>query len=122
MIDKRTEVLRLADALDAAPYSCGCTMESAAQLRRLSEIEVANQVWSEKTQWLEATAQPHELGMHRADVMKQRIDSLEAQREELLEALKRILQTERGTSGRIIIDRWLEDAIRDAIAKTEGKQ
>lgn len=35
MTDKQPEALRLADALDAAPYSCGCTMEAAAELRRL---------------------------------------------------------------------------------------
>lgn len=29
------EALFLADALDNAPYSCGCTNEAAAELRRL---------------------------------------------------------------------------------------
>jgi hypothetical protein len=34
------EALRLADALDSAPYSSGCTNEAAAELRRLhAEIE-----------------------------------------------------------------------------------
>ena len=33
-------------------------------------------VWQEKTEWVQETAKPHELGMHRADVLKQRIDSV----------------------------------------------
>jgi hypothetical protein len=32
--------------------------------------------WSDKTEWVQETAQPLELGMHRADVLKQRIDNL----------------------------------------------
>ena len=39
-------------------------------------------VWQEKTEWVQETAKPHELGMHRADVLKQRIDSV-AQRKPL---------------------------------------
>lgn len=138
MTDK-PEALRLADwldALDVLPLDRIQNCVSAAdELRRLNEIEVANQVWSEKTQWLEATAQPHELGMHRADVMKQRIDSLEAQRDELLEALKGIIQAEhsegRGGSGFIPKAPTLEHQQRvyqawqkahAAIAKVEGEK
>ena len=33
-------------------------------------------VWQEKTEWVQETAKTHELGMHRADVLKQRIDSV----------------------------------------------
>ena len=32
--------------------------------------------WSDKTDWVQETAQPLELGMHRADVLKQRIEHL----------------------------------------------
>jgi hypothetical protein len=32
--------------------------------------------WHNKTDWVQETAQPLELGMHRADVLKQRIDNL----------------------------------------------
>jgi hypothetical protein len=34
--------------------------------------------WSDKTEWVQETAQPLELGMHRADVLKQRIERLKA--------------------------------------------
>ncbi len=39
-MNEQPEALRLADALDSAPYSSGCTNEAAAELRRQhAEIE-----------------------------------------------------------------------------------
>lgn len=35
--------------------------------------------WAEKTEWVLRTAQPHELGMHRADVLRERIARAAAQ-------------------------------------------
>jgi hypothetical protein len=37
-VSKQPEALRLADALDSAPYSSGCTNEAAAELRRLHVV------------------------------------------------------------------------------------
>jgi hypothetical protein len=34
----------------------------------------ALEVWLDKTEWVQETVKPHELGMHRADVLKQRIE------------------------------------------------
>ena len=34
----------------------------------------ALEVWLDKTEWVQKTVKPHELGMHRADVLKQRIE------------------------------------------------
>jgi hypothetical protein len=62
--------------------------EAAAELRRLDQHELANNVWHEKTGWVQNTAQSHELGMHRADVMRQRIERLDAVNAQLLEALE----------------------------------
>lgn len=45
-----------------------------------------------------------------------RLDSVNA---ELLDALKGVLKIDRGTSGRIIIELWQEEAIRAAIAKAK---
>lgn len=40
-------------------------------------LRAANNEWEEKTRWVcGAGAKPKELGMHRADVLKQRIDAL----------------------------------------------
>ena len=48
----------------------------AAELRRLHIVEQEFQQWINKTEWVQKSAQSHELGMHRADVMKQRLDQL----------------------------------------------
>jgi hypothetical protein len=37
----KPEALRLADALDLAPYSSPCTNDAAAELRRLHSVNVA---------------------------------------------------------------------------------
>jgi hypothetical protein len=37
-------------------------------------------VWLDKTEWVQETVKPHELGMHRADVLKQRIEEASPQR------------------------------------------
>ena len=53
-----------------------------ATIRRLqAEIDKLNsalKAWHDKTDWVQETAQPLELGMHRADVLKQRIERLRA--------------------------------------------
>jgi len=46
-------------------------------------------------------------------------DDLHEANQEMLVALKAVLKIDRGTSGRIIIEGWQEDAIRAAIAKGE---
>ena len=54
--------------------------------------ELANEIWQVKTQWVQdTTAKPDELGMHRADVMRQRLERITAQRDALLEACRAML-------------------------------
>lgn len=55
----------------------------AAELRRLHIVEQEFQQWINKTEWVQKSAQSHELGMHRADVLKQRIDCLVDENNEL---------------------------------------
>ena len=40
----------------------------------------ALEVWLDKTEWVQETVKSHELGMHRADVLKQRIQEASPQR------------------------------------------
>jgi hypothetical protein len=47
--------------------------EAQAQIDMLNR---ALKAWHEKTDWMQETAQPMELGMHKADVLKQRIEHL----------------------------------------------
>ncbi|WP_313329446.1 hypothetical protein [Comamonas sp.] len=51
----------------------------ATELRRLSKVEAAFSEWIEKTDWVQRTAKPAELGVHRADVLANRIAALEAE-------------------------------------------
>jgi hypothetical protein len=84
------EPLRLADFLDDQ-YDPSHNLEEAAdELRRLHQFERGYNEWTEKTQWVQETKQTYELGMHRADVLKQRIEKLKAVNQELLAALNNI--------------------------------
>lgn len=52
--------------------------QPADELRKLYQVDEAFDIWQEKTEWVQKTAQPGELGMHRADALKARIEKLEA--------------------------------------------
>lgn len=115
---EQTEALRLAELVDHGSDSTLLEEEVAAELRRLHEHEVANDIWYKKTEWVQETARPGELGMHRADVLKQRIERLHSVNAELLESLKAMLKV------------WEEDPAygaahaekaRAAIARAEGE-
>jgi hypothetical protein len=120
--------LRLADALDAVPENGAdpdLIQESAAELRRLHEVnerlrrfELANNLWHEKTDWVQETVRPLELGRHRADVLKQRIERLQEQRDELLAALK--LAVRQNDHDMLMTQDELR-ICRAAIKKAEGK-
>jgi len=60
---------------------------AADMLEADERIEAAFNEWHSKTEWVQETAKPKELGMHRADVLKQRIDELQAAARLALDAL-----------------------------------
>lgn len=64
--------------------------DTAAELRRLHQVDLACQEWLDKTEWVQASSQASELGQHRADVIKQRLDLVTGQRDELLVALRSV--------------------------------
>ena len=94
MVNKQTNALWLADQIER--YNSGVHSqsivedycESAAELRRLNNVDQCLNEWLDKTQWVQTSAQSHELGMHRADVISQRFAEITKQRDELLVALK----------------------------------
>ena len=55
-----------------------------ALVAEIERLKVAMNQWLDKTEWVQETVQPQELGMHRADVLRKRIDALRAE----LEAIK----------------------------------
>ena len=59
------------------------SIEAADELLRLQGHEQANQIWMEKTHWIQETALVPEAGMHRADAIKARVEILEKQIETL---------------------------------------
>ena len=93
---KQPETLRLADELCEAlpdfPEPTGLEKAAAAEMRRLYQVEFALKEWISKTEWIQKTAQPLELGLHYADAIKLRLDRLHAQRTNLLETLQSIAE------------------------------
>lgn len=61
-------------------------------MRRLLDqeepFEAAFKEFIKKTDWVQETVQPKERGMHRADVLKMRIEALQKINEELLSVLE----------------------------------
>jgi hypothetical protein len=90
----QNEALRLAlDALEDIGDEWGFTSQRTVPKRKeaitaikeaLAQPEPnykkALEVWLDKTEWVQETVKPHELGMHRADVLKQRIEEASPQR------------------------------------------
>lgn len=54
-----------------------------AERDRLQQFEAAYNEWHDKTEWVQKTAEAHELGKHRADVLKDRVDKIQAEAEAL---------------------------------------
>ena len=52
-------------------------LEQQKALLELEKYRESWYEWSEKTGWIQETATAKELGMHRADVMRKRIEDLE---------------------------------------------
>ena len=50
-----------------------------AECERLRQFEIAYNDWQAKTDWVQESAKPHELGRHRADVLRARIEALAAE-------------------------------------------
>ena len=65
----------------------GVRKAAAEELRRLdarvTSLEFAFNEWHDKTDWVQETAQALELGMHRADVLRARIEALDAENKAL---------------------------------------
>lgn len=62
-------------------------LELLAENNRLGQIEYAFSEWIEKTDWMQSTVQASELGRHRADVLRTRIDQFKAENEALRKAI-----------------------------------
>lgn len=76
-------LLHLADQLDSDPAEV-FPSEISDELRRLHQVELAFNEWLDKTEWVQETCQYYELGLHRADVLKRRIEYLQSRIDSLM--------------------------------------
>ena len=70
------EYPELLEELEGAMLVAGLTIDEIAAT---PNYLAAYQVWQEKTEWVQETAKPKELDMHRADVLRKRIEDLETE-------------------------------------------
>ena len=65
---------------DGLPYVLAADYDALeAECERLRQFEIAYNDWRAKTDWVQESAKPHELGRHRADVLRARIEALAAE-------------------------------------------
>ena len=88
MSEQQPEALRSLYEITGNVADANTVLVNRAELRCLHQMNLSNQEWLDKTEWVQATAQARELGQHRADVIKQRLDLVTGQRDELLGVLK----------------------------------
>jgi hypothetical protein len=61
-----------------------------AQAAEVSKYKAAWEEYDKRTQWVQDTAKPRELGMHRADVLRHRIEAAEGDAKRLREGMATI--------------------------------
>lgn len=71
------------DASFIAAANPAAVLELIAEIERLRQFEAAYKEYSDKTNWVQESAHWSELGMHRADVLRGRIDQLKTENESL---------------------------------------
>lgn len=80
---KQPEALRLAaelvEPIDGFQEPTTLEAAAASELRRLHQHELAQIEWLEKTEWVQKSARPSELGKRRADVISARIAEKDAE-------------------------------------------
>lgn len=82
-------------------------LELLAENDRLGRIEQAFSEWIEKTEWVQESVQALELGRHRADVLRTRIDQFKAENEALRKDAERYRWLQHGHSGYIEVVEWI---------------
>ena len=81
------------DAQRGIGASSGDTLRLIADNERLASFESAYLKWSEKTEWVQESVRCSELGKHRADVMRDRINQLTDVNTRLFDQVK-VLQSD----------------------------
>lgn len=95
-------VARFADViaeLVLAEHTAELEREAALMRARMERLEAALDEWASKTDWAQKSAQVHELGLHRADVLRTRIERLQGERDGIVQAIIQRLESACGQSG-----------------------
>ncbi|QAY93667.1 ead/Ea22-like family protein [Pseudomonas sp. ACM7] len=71
-------VIHRVDAEFIAAANPAAVLALIAENERLKSVEYAFGEWIEKTEWVQTSVQASDLGRHRADVLRSRIDNLKA--------------------------------------------
>lgn len=72
-------------------YARACVSSATEALRaEVEKWKVPCLEWLDKTEWVQQTVKPRELGHHRADILRERIQRSEARAERLAEALREL--------------------------------
>ena len=99
MKKEQLDTLRLVSIMELSGALPGSvTLQAAAEIRRMhaekdslsaafDRLKFALNEWHEKTDWVQKSAQPKELGKHLADVLRERIEALQSEKESLHAAL-----------------------------------
>lgn len=81
-------------------------------INRSENTKAAYDTWQEKTEWVQETAVPRELGKHRADVLRERIENLKLELADLKAAASREVA---GRRGKTVVSNFKdEDIVRTA--------
>ena len=89
---RRAKALHPGTDYKRAPYVRAAALSAVtAERDRLQQFEAAYNEWHDKTEWVQKTAKAHELGKHRADVLKDRVDQLQAEVETLRKVIRAAL-------------------------------
>lgn len=91
-----------------------CVAKMLLTARRQSPEAFALKQWLDKTEWIIKTAQPSELGMHRADALRSRLAALELECKALRARVEALSATPPSRS--------LEQELRDALAAMGSKR
>lgn len=78
-----TLISDLQDLVDLHTHAQDVVNRAVDELKRMSTLRQSHNQWIEKTEWVQDTVKAGELGRHRADVLKKRIEDLTAEVERL---------------------------------------
>ena len=98
-----------AEVVYACAASPAAVLELIAENERLKQFEDAYTVWIEKTEWVQATGKAIELGLHRADVLRLRIDRLQVE----VEALRTCLTETGGVAVTMLYESHKADTLKE---------